>query len=170
MGQEKERTICWVGMRRDTEAEPPDGWHRTGGPGQSRKREAILQNLGRRERQEEGRSSPWARFSGCKSIRKRHKFYITMGFEFDPKKSTRNKTKHGIDFREAQGLWNDRELLEIPARTVDEPRFLVIGKLKDTHWSAVITYRAETVRIISVRRSRPEEITIYESARVRQEV
>jgi uncharacterized DUF497 family protein len=93
-----------------------------------------------------------------------------MRFDFDPKKSTSNKTKHGIDFREAQGLWNDRELLEIPARTVDGPRFLVIGKLEGTHWSAVITYRAETVRIISVRRSRPEEITIYESARFRQEV
>ena len=93
-----------------------------------------------------------------------------MRFEFDPKKSRSNKTKHGIDFREAHGLWNDRELLEIPARTVDEPRFLVIGKLKDTHWSAVITYRAETVRIISVRGSRPEEIAIYEGTRVRQEI
>ncbi len=93
-----------------------------------------------------------------------------MRFEFDPKKSKSNKTKHGIDFREAQKLWNDPELLEIPARTVDEPRFLVIGRLKDTHWSAVITYRGESVRIISVRRSRPEEIAIYESARIRQKV
>jgi len=93
-----------------------------------------------------------------------------MRFEFDQKKSRSNKTKHGIDFREAQGLWDDQELLEIPAKTVDEPRFVVIGKLKDAYWSAVITYRAQTVRIISVRRSRPEEITLYESARVRQEV
>ena len=109
-------------------------------------------------------------FHCCKTIPKRGKIYTTMRFEFDPKKSKSNKTKHGIDFREAQKLWNDPELLEIPARTVDEPRFLVIGRLKDTHWSAVITYRGESVRIISVRRSRPEEIAIYESARIRQKV
>jgi uncharacterized protein len=53
--------------------------------------------------------------------------------------------------------------LEIPAKTLDEPRYLVIGKISDKYWSAVITYRAENVRIISVRRSREEEIELYES-------
>jgi len=46
--------------------------------------------------------------------------------------------------------------------TVDEPRYLVIGRIGAKHWSAVITYRSENVRIISVRRSRPEEVTLYE--------
>jgi hypothetical protein len=39
---------------------------------------------------------------------------------------------------------------------------LIIAKLAGKHWSAVITYRAEKIRIISVRRSRVEEIEIYE--------
>lgn len=86
-----------------------------------------------------------------------------MEFEFDSKKSQNNKTKHGIDFSQAQALWDDSDLIEIPARTSDEPRFLVIGKISGEHWSAVITYRLEKIRIISVRRSRKEEIDIYES-------
>ncbi|ABQ24793.1 BrnT family toxin [Geotalea uraniireducens] len=86
-----------------------------------------------------------------------------MEFEFDTKKSGSNKTKHGIDFDEAQALWDDPDLLEIPVITSDEPRYLVIGKILGKHWSAVITYRSDKARIISVRRSRKEEIDIYES-------
>ena len=87
----------------------------------------------------------------------------TMSFEFDPNKSKKNKEKHGLDFIEAQALWDDPDLLEIPAQTDDEPRFLVIGKIKKKHWSGVITYRDENIRIISVRRSRTEEVEVYES-------
>ena len=86
-----------------------------------------------------------------------------MEFEFDPRKSRSNKKKHGIDFTEAQALWNDSDLLVIPARTVDEPRFVVVGMIDDTHWSGVMTYREDRTRIISVRRSRREEIELYES-------
>jgi uncharacterized DUF497 family protein len=86
-----------------------------------------------------------------------------MKFEFDPNKSLSNFSKHGIDFDVAQNLWNDPDLLEIPARTTDEPRYFVIGKFDGKHWSAVITYRKNTIRLISVRRSRPEEIELYES-------
>ena len=84
-------------------------------------------------------------------------------FEFDDAKSRANRNKHGIDFENAQALWNDPDLLEIPARTEDEPRYLVIGKIAGKHWSAVITYRRKNVRIISVRRSRTEEVALYES-------
>jgi len=86
-----------------------------------------------------------------------------MEFEFDPKKSESNKYKHGVDFIEAQELWNDADLLEIPAKTSDEARFLVIGKIGDKHWTGIITYRNDNIRIISVRRARNEEIEIYES-------
>jgi uncharacterized protein len=84
-------------------------------------------------------------------------------FEFDAAKSESNSTKHGIDFVEAQRLWNDPMLLEIPAKTQDEPRYLVIGLLDGRHWSAVITYRGSTIRLISVRCARTEEVAIYES-------
>jgi len=86
-----------------------------------------------------------------------------MQFEFDSEKSEKNKEKHGIDFYEAQALWDDPDLIEIPAKTADEPRFLVTGKIAGKHWSGVITYRGDSIRIISVRRSRKEEIETYES-------
>ena len=86
-----------------------------------------------------------------------------MSFEYDEAKSRANQQKHGIDFEQAQTLWEDPDLVEIPARTVDEPRFLVVAKAGGKHWSAVITYRDQRRRIISVRRSRKEEIAIYES-------
>ena len=86
-----------------------------------------------------------------------------MEFEFDLKKSDGNKQKHGLDFHEAQALWDDPDLIEIPVQTIDEPRYLVIGTIEGKHWSGVITYRGDKVRIISVRRSRKEEVEIYES-------
>ena len=84
-------------------------------------------------------------------------------FEFDAEKSDSNRAKHGIDFLEAQSLWNDPMLLEIPAKTEDEPQFLVIGQIEGRHWSAVITYRGANLRLISVRRARTEEVAFYES-------
>ncbi len=84
-------------------------------------------------------------------------------FEFDPTKSQKNLEKHGIDFQEAQRLWNDPNLLEIAAKSDDEPRFLLIGVIDDKHWSAVVTHRNGAIRLISVRRSRQKEVEIYES-------
>ncbi|WP_417550873.1 BrnT family toxin [Methylophaga sp.] len=85
------------------------------------------------------------------------------GFEYDDDKSQANLEKHGIDFDAAQELWYDPDLLEFPAKSDNEPRFLVIGRIATKHWSAVITYRNERVRLISVRRSRPKEVELYES-------
>jgi len=86
-----------------------------------------------------------------------------MEFEYDETKSKRNKEKHGIDFVEAQFLWDDPKRIEIPAKTEDEPRYVVIGKIGEKHWSVIITYRENKIRIISARRSRKEEIEFYES-------
>jgi uncharacterized DUF497 family protein len=85
-----------------------------------------------------------------------------MRLEFDDAKSRTNKAKHGIDFVEAQELWLDDLLVEIPARTQDEPRSVMIGKIGKKHWSAVVTHRGDAIRIISVRRSRDEEVALYE--------
>ncbi len=86
-----------------------------------------------------------------------------MNFEYDLNKSASNLEKHGIDFNEGQKLWQDNDLMIIPARTEDEERFLCVGLIDHKHWSAVITIRDRKVRIISMRRSRPEEVEIYES-------
>lgn len=85
-----------------------------------------------------------------------------MQFEYDPQKSLSNKAKHGIDFDEAQSLWDDERVVVVPARSTDEPRYLVIGTIGSKHWSAICTLRGERVRIISVRRARIEEIEFYE--------
>ncbi|MDE2059971.1 MAG: BrnT family toxin, partial [candidate division NC10 bacterium] len=74
-----------------------------------------------------------------------------MEFEYDEEKSRRNKAKHGIDFIEAQRLWEDSERVEIPAKTDDETRSIVIGLIDRRHWSAVFTHRSDKTRIISVR-------------------
>ncbi|RKZ35600.1 MAG: BrnT family toxin [Gammaproteobacteria bacterium] len=84
-------------------------------------------------------------------------------FEFDNKKSCSNRHKHGIDFVESQELWNDSSFIKIQAKSDNEPRFLIVGCIADKHWSAVITYRGDTIRIISVRRSRKKEVELYES-------
>ena len=87
-----------------------------------------------------------------------------MKFEYDQRKSSKTKMERGIDFVEAQILWDDDNLLEIPAKTVDdEGRCLVIGMIGEKHWSAIITYRDDSLRIISVRRATKKEVALYES-------
>lgn len=85
-----------------------------------------------------------------------------MRFEFDPEKSLANRAKHGIDFLQAQAIWDDVDYIEIPLNTSDEARFMAIGKIDGKVWSGILTYRGEYIRIISVRRSRKEEVEIYE--------
>jgi hypothetical protein len=87
-----------------------------------------------------------------------------MEFEFDPAKSAANKSKHGIDFVEAQALWQDDGLADAPVVSAGEPRFLVIGRIDGKHWTAVCTLRGEVVRIISVRRARKTEVMFYDGA------
>jgi hypothetical protein len=87
-----------------------------------------------------------------------------MRFDFNLAKSAANKAKHGISFVEAQALWLDPMLIVAPARTEDEPRWLAVGRIDGRHWSAVFTRRGEATRLISVRRSRRQEIEYYESA------
>ena len=84
-------------------------------------------------------------------------------FEFDEAKSQANLDKHGINFVAAQELWKDPYLLEIRAKSEDEPRFALIGKIGGKHWSAVVTYKKGRIRLISVRRSRKQEVELYES-------
>jgi uncharacterized DUF497 family protein len=87
---------------------------------------------------------------------------MQQSFEYDEGKSRSNKTKHGIDFLEAQMLWLDSDLLRLSANCETEARFLFIGRIGSRHWSAIATYRGESIRLISVRRSRPREVQAYE--------
>ncbi len=84
-------------------------------------------------------------------------------FEFDVEKNQSNLEKHGIDFLEAQKLWKDPDFVELKAKTTDEPRYIVIGKINKKYWSAITTVRGKKIRIISVRHARKSEVRIYES-------
>jgi hypothetical protein len=84
-----------------------------------------------------------------------------VGIRFDPRKSESNKTKHGIDFVEAQALWKSKHVV-LGAKDALEKRYLIIGTMSGEYWSAIITYRGATIRIISVRKSTASEIDTYE--------
>lgn len=91
-----------------------------------------------------------------------------MKFEYDENKSKTNKSKHGIDFEEAKELWKDPYSFELPSiQNEDEDRFLVLGQINSKNYTAIITYRDDVIRIISIRRSRQKEIELYESIRAR---
>lgn len=85
-----------------------------------------------------------------------------MQFEWDENKNGSNVRKHGISFSQAQRLWEDKDRLEIPVKTTDEPRTLVIGQIFGRMWSAIVTERGHKIHIISVRRSRKKEVNLYE--------
>ncbi|MFT5196638.1 MAG: uncharacterized DUF497 family protein [Candidatus Promineifilaceae bacterium] len=84
-------------------------------------------------------------------------------FECDSNKSASNLEKHGIDFFTAQVLWHDPDLIEIQTKSDVEPRFLLVGRIRDKYWSAIVAYRNNKIRIISVRRARMSEVKLYES-------
>ena len=86
-----------------------------------------------------------------------------MEFDFDPAKSASNLEKHGVDFDTVQAIWQDVMRVEIPGRRTNEARWLVIGQIEGKHCSVVVTYREQRVRIVSARRSRKEEVALYES-------
>ncbi len=92
----------------------------------------------------------------------RYTFYTIMGFEYDLNKSNSNHEKHGIDFEEAQEMWNDPDRLVIPARCDDEERFAMLARLNGKIWAAFYTIRGQNTRIISVRRARKAEEALYE--------
>lgn len=85
-----------------------------------------------------------------------------MEFEFDVVKSQVNRIKHGIDFEQAQRLWEDFNYVVVPARTVDEARFIIIARIGIEIWSGIYTKRGKFIQIISVRRSRQNEKEIYQ--------
>lgn len=85
-----------------------------------------------------------------------------MPFEFDPSKSASNKDKHGIDFDEAQALWDDDKRIEEDTQFVGELRHLATGRIGKRFWTAVFTLREGRVRLISVRRARDDEVQQYQ--------
>ncbi len=85
-----------------------------------------------------------------------------MKFEYDENKSLINKEKHGIDFVEAQNLWQNDNALIVPANiTDDEVRYALISIFNEKCYVAIFTLRNDIYRIISVRRCRKNEEKNY---------
>ena len=99
----------------------------------------------------------------------RRYFYTVMEYEFDEAKSAANKAKHGLDFSEAQKLWQDADAVEIPAKSDVEQRKMLIARIEEKIWSAIFTEREKKIRIISVRRARTNEEAMYEQTEDQQQ-
>lgn len=85
-----------------------------------------------------------------------------MRFKWDAKKSSANKTKHGIDFETAKNIWLDENRVEIHAPHPVEDRRIIIGKHHNKLWTTIYTMRGDAIRIISVRRTRKKEAELYD--------
>jgi uncharacterized DUF497 family protein len=85
-----------------------------------------------------------------------------MKFDWNEDKSKINKAKHGIDFETAKNLWLDEDRVEIQAPYPTEDRRIIIAKYHDKLWASICTMRDDTIRIISVRRTRKREVNLYE--------
>ena len=85
-----------------------------------------------------------------------------MKFEWDAEKAEPIRSKHEIDFEAAKNLWLDEDQIEIYAPHPIEDRRIIIAKYHNKIWAAVYTIRDDTIRIISVRRARKREVSLYE--------
>lgn len=84
-----------------------------------------------------------------------------MEFEYDLAKSRSNAQKHGIDFEQAQALWDDENAVEKETEYPSEERIIRIGSIGGRIWAAVYTRREDRIRLISVRRARDDESELY---------
>ena len=75
-----------------------------------------------------------------------------MDFEFDPRKNDINREKHGIDFLEAQQLWEVPNFVAATAYIDGEPRWSILGELRGRLYVAIFTKREDRVRLISCHR------------------
>ena len=88
---------------------------------------------------------------------------LDIRFEWDEKKQSLNKRKHGLSFTEAQTAFTDENglLLDDPDHSRDEERFILLGLSSKLRLLVVChTYRKDdgTIRIISARKAtRPEQ-------------
>jgi uncharacterized DUF497 family protein len=86
-----------------------------------------------------------------------------MEFEWDEVKRRANYTKHGLDFRDAEKVFQGITLTADDNRQdYGEPRFISLGLLEDMVVVVVYTMRGEKTRIISMRKANQREKKTYE--------
>lgn len=89
-----------------------------------------------------------------------------IAFEWDPKKESANRHKHGVGFAEASTVFGDPLSITIPDpdHSVDERRFVIIGMSSKQKLLVVVhTIRGiQTIRLISARIAGRHERRNYE--------
>jgi len=87
-----------------------------------------------------------------------------MNYQWDPAKATANVKKHGVEFADAVGVFDDPGALTIEdPDSEEEQRFLAIGL--DVLGRLIVvafTYRGDDLRLISARKATRKEMSIYE--------
>ena len=89
-----------------------------------------------------------------------------FSFEWDPQKAALNLLKHGVAFTEAASAFTDEAglLLDDPAHSVGEPRFILLGRSEGGRLLVVVhCLRAEgrVIRLISARSANRRERRVY---------
>jgi hypothetical protein len=84
-------------------------------------------------------------------------------FEWDPKKATLNRNKHGVAFEDATTVFGDPLASTIVDDSTDEQRFITIGMTASRVLVVLVhTDRDDRIRIISARRATGPEKKQYE--------
>jgi len=91
-----------------------------------------------------------------------------MDYQWDPMKATSNLEKHGVDFADAVGVFEDEWALTVKEELVEgEQRFVTLGTdFLEQVLVVVYTYRGEEIRLISARKATRTERRAYERKRV----
>lgn len=90
---------------------------------------------------------------------------IIMKFEWDPAKAASNRKKHGVDFADAVGVFEDELGITIEDQdAVGERRFITIGMDFTLKILVVVSASriADVIRIISARKATKKERQTYE--------
>lgn len=82
-------------------------------------------------------------------------------FEWDEDKRLSNLDKHGIDFRDAQQIFDGRPILTRFSPRLGEERFVSTGFIEEKLYTVIWTVRESTTRLISARRARDAEERQY---------
>jgi uncharacterized protein len=83
-----------------------------------------------------------------------------MRFEWDERKRLSNLAKHGLDFLDAELVFDGSCYSYLSPRG-SEARWVTVGLLEGREVAAVWVQRAEAIRLISFRRARHEERRRY---------
>jgi len=82
-------------------------------------------------------------------------------FEWDEAKKQKNLEKHSLDFRDARLIFGGRNAEHVPGLKNEETRFLSIAIIGEKIYTVVWTWRTDSRRIISFRKSRHGEERAY---------